>query len=345
MSELEKSGGMTGQSAQNPGLIIPVAITSLVMLIGMSFYQVAKYLLLPDLTLIKSNIITIFFSTTVATVAAYFVLLRHQGLLQETLREIAERRKREEEIRILNVDLEYHITQLESANNELEAFSYSVSHDLRAPLRHIVGYVDLLQKNASSVLDEKSHRYLTTISGSAMRMGALIDDLLTFSRIGRMEMQKTTFALEQLVNEVLRDLQNEKVGRDIEWQIGRLPAIYGDRQLIKLVFLNLLANAIKFTAPRSHAVIEIGPVAGKENETVVFVRDNGVGFDMKYSDKLFGVFQRLHSAVEFEGTGIGLANVQRIVHRHGGRTWAEGVVDGGATFYFSIPNSRRTDDH
>ena len=344
MSELEKSGG-TGQSAQNPGLIIPLAITSLVMLIGMSFYQVAKYMLLPGLSLIRSNIITIFFSTTVATVAAYFVLRRRQYLLREVLRENAERRKREEEIQILNDALEHQITQLEAANNELEAFSYSVSHDLRAPLRHIAGYVDLLQKNASPVLDEKSHRYLITISGSARRMGTLIDDLLSFSRIGRMEMQKTTFALGQLVNDALRDLENEKTGRDIEWQIGRLPDIYGDRQLIQLVFLNLLANAIKFTAPRSRAVIEIGPVADKENETVIFVRDNGVGFDMKYSNKLFGVFQRLHSATEFEGTGIGLANVQRIVHRHGGRTWAEGVVDGGATFYLSIPNSGRTDDH
>ena len=160
-----------------------------------------------------------------------------------------------------------------------------------------------------------------------------------------MEMQKTTFTLNQLVNDVLHDLEMEKAGRDIEWKIGRLPDIYGDRQLMKLVFLNLFSNSIKFTAPRSQAVIEVGPVAGKEDETVIFVRDNGVGFDMRYSDKLFGVFQRLHSAAEFEGTGIGLANVQRIVNRHGGRAWADGVVDGGATFYFSIPNSRRIDDH
>ncbi len=227
--------------------------------------------------------------------------------------------------------------QLEVANKELESFSYSVSHDLRAPLRHIGGYVELLQKNASSVLDEKSLRYLSTISESASRMGLLIDDLLTFSRIGRVEMQKAVFNLNPVVEEILEDLQPEMQGREITWGIRTLPDVYGDRSLIKLVFQNLISNAIKFTSPRAQAEIEIGTTSGKADETVVFVRDNGVGFDMKYSDKLFGVFQRLHSADQFEGTGIGLANVQRIVHRHGGKTWAEGSIDKGATFYFSIP--------
>ena len=226
---------------------------------------------------------------------------------------------------------------LEAANKELESFSYSVSHDLRAPLRHIGGYVELLQKKASSALDEKSLRYLTTISEAAKRMGLLIDDLLTFSRIGRAEMQKTVFNLNPVVEELLEDLRPQIKGREIAWEIGPLPDVYGDRSLIKLVFQNLIDNAIKFTSPRAQARIEIGATSGGEDESVLFVRDNGVGFDMKYVDKLFGVFQRLQAAGQFEGTGIGLANVHRIIHRHGGKTWAEGVADGGATFYISIP--------
>ena len=321
--------------------IIPLFITFLVMIIGMSAYQIAKYFLFSNLSLIKSNIITIFFSSAVATIAAYFVLLNRQLLLQQTLKEIAERKKAETEIKTLNEDLEFHVTQLEAANKELESFSYSVSHDLRAPLRHIAGYVELLQKNASAGLDEKSCRYLTTISESAKRMGFLIDDLLTFSRIGRVEMEKNVFNLGHLIEEVRDDLQHETGERKITWHIGSLPDIYGDRPLMKLVFLNLLSNAIKFTSPRADAEIEIGTVSDKEHMEVVFVRDNGVGFNMQYADKLFGVFQRLHSAGQFEGTGIGLANVQRIIHRHGGETWAEGSVDGGATFYVSIPKLNR----
>lgn len=250
-------------------------------------------------------------------------------------------KKTADELAQSNTDLQYHIRQVETANKELESFSYSVSHDLRAPLRHIDGYVELLQKNASSVLDEKSLRYLSTISESAKRMGLLIDDLLTFSRIGQVEMQKTVFSLKPIIEEVLKDVQAETQGREISWEIGSLPDVYGDRFLIKLVFQNLIDNAIKFTSLCAQAKIEIGTVRGKEDETVVFVRDNGVGFDMKYADKLFGVFQRLHSAGRFDGTGIGLANVQRIIHRHGGKTWAEGSVNGGATFYLSIPKSTK----
>jgi len=255
--------------------------------------------------------------------------------IEEELKETAD------ELAKSNTDLQYHINQVEIANKELESFSYSVSHDLRAPLRHIGGYVELLQKNSSPVLDEKSLRYLNTISESAKRMGLLIDDLLTFSRIGRVDMQKTVFALEPAVEEVLKDLEPEMKGREITWGIGPLPDIYGDRFLIKLVFQNLVSNAIKFTMPRAQARIEIGTTSGREDETVLFVRDNGVGFNMKYADKLFGVFQRLHAAGEFEGTGIGLANVQRIIHRHGGKTWADGLVGGGATFYVSIPKSNK----
>lgn len=319
-------------------LVTPLTITLLVMLIGMSAYQVLKYLLFPGLSLIKSNIITVLFSSSVATIAAYFILRKRQLLLQQTLKEIKERERAEAEVKTLNEDLEYHISQLEVANNELESFSYSVSHDLRAPLRHIIGYVELLQKNTSE-LDSKSLRYLTTISDSAKRMGLLIDDLLTFSRIGRVEMRETVFSLGQLIEDVLNDLQHEMNGRKITWEIGPLPDVYADRSLMNLVFLNLLANAIKFTSPRPVAEIGIGTAPGAKDETVVFVRDNGVGFDMKYADKLFGVFQRLHNANQFEGTGIGLANVHRIIHRHGGETWAEGAVDKGATFFFSIPKS------
>jgi light-regulated signal transduction histidine kinase (bacteriophytochrome) len=323
---------------RNARLTVPLLLTAIVMLLGMSAYQFLKYLLLPRMSLVQSNIITVLFSCTVATIAAFFILRKRESLLERTLKEIAERKRAEAEIKALNKNLEYHVTQIEAANKELEAFSYSVSHDLRAPLRHISGYVELLLKNAAPVLDEKSMHYLTTISGSANRMGLLIDDLLAFSRIGRVEMQKTAFSLDRLVDEITDDLAHETKGREIVWNKGPLPNIYGDRALMKLVFLNLISNAMKFTASRREARIEIGTVAGTKDETVVFIRDNGVGFDMKYADKLFGVFQRLHGAEQFEGTGIGLANVQRIVLRHGGKTWAEGSVDGGATFYVSVPN-------
>ena len=257
----------------------------------------------------------------------------------ETNNDITERKRTEEEIRTLNEELAKRTTELEAMNKELEAFAYSVSHDLRAPLRHMVGYTELLQKNASSILDEKSHRYMMMILESAKRMGNLIDDLLAFSRIGRAETQMTLVSLEQLVKEALSEVRQETDGRNIVWSIGALPNVYGDRSMLRLALVNLIANAIKFTRTRPQAEIEIGCTDGKEDEVVVFIRDNGVGFEMKYVNKLFGVFQRLHRAEEFEGTGIGLATVQRIIHRHGGRVWAEGVVDRGATFYFSVPKS------
>jgi len=203
----------------------------------------------------------------------------------------------------------------------------------------MAGYAELLQKNASSVLDEKSRRYMTMILEAAKRMGELIDDLLAFSRIGRAETQKTVVSLEQLVKEALSEVQPETDGRNMDWKIGALPNLYGDRSMLRLALVNLVANAVKFTRTRTQPEIEIGCADGKEDEIVVFIRDNGVGFDMKYVNKLFGVFQRLHRTEEFEGTGIGLATVQRIIHRHGGRVWAEGVVDQGATFYFSVPKS------
>ena len=255
----------------------------------------------------------------------------------ETNNNITERKRREDEIQGLNQELAKRSAELESINKELEAFAYSISHDLRAPLRHMAGFTELLQKKASSVVDEKSNHYMAMILDSAKRMGNLIDDLLAFSRIGRAETQKSLFNLAQLVKEALTEVQQDTEGRNMAWKIGTLPDFYGDRSMLRLVLVNLLSNAIKFTRTRPQAEIEIGSANGNGDELIVFVRDNGVGFDMKYVNKLFGVFQRLHQAHEFEGTGIGLATVQRIMHRHGGKVWAEGVVDSGATFYFSAP--------
>jgi len=253
---------------------------------------------------------------------------------------VEERRRREDEIRKLNQELGKRAAELEATNNELESFAYSVSHDLRAPLRHMVGYSELLQRQASSLLDEKSQRFIRTILDSAKRMGNLIDDLLAFSRIGRAETKKTEVDLEQLVKEVVAEVGQDTKSRDIAWKIGALPVCYGDRSMLRLVVVNLVSNAVKFTRMRRPAEIEIGCVDRNRKEVEVFVRDNGAGFDMQYVNKLFGVFQRLHLPEQFEGTGIGLATVQRIIHRHGGKVRGEGAVDQGATFYFSLPKAQ-----
>ncbi|NEV02600.1 sensor histidine kinase [Bradyrhizobium uaiense] len=249
--------------------------------------------------------------------------------------------RRDAEIRKLNHELTGRAAELAAANKELESFAYSVSHDLRAPLRHLLGYSELLLKHASKCLDEEGQRYVQTILESAKRMGNLIDDLLAFSRIGRTETRTTAVDLQQLVADVASEIEAQGKGQDISWKIGPLPVCYGDRALLRVALVNLLSNAVKFSGTRRPAKIEVGSVDGRGDKSEIFVRDNGVGFDMKYVDKLFGVFQRLHRADEFEGTGIGLATVQRIVHRHGGAVRAEGTVDQGATFYFSLPKAKR----
>jgi signal transduction histidine kinase len=278
------------------------------------------------------------------------LLNREAEMLAEgAFRKVAEHKRMEEQISVLNAELEERVVertaQLQAANDELQAFSYSVSHDLRAPLRHVIGFVAILQKDARPSLSDKDFGRLTTISEAAQRMGNLIDDLLAFSRIGHSEMQKTEVDLDELVQNVLEDFHEETRERDIAWEIRPLPSVRADGALLRLALVNLISNAVKFTGARAQAKIEIGCAPGGEGETVVFIRDNGAGFDPKYAGKLFGVFERLHSREEFEGTGIGLANVQRIIQRHGGKVWAEGAVDNGATFYFSIPreNVRITD--
>jgi light-regulated signal transduction histidine kinase (bacteriophytochrome) len=230
-------------------------------------------------------------------------------------------------------------SELERSNKELEAFSYSVSHDLRAPFRHIVGYSEMLREEEEGRLSDEGRRYVDTIIESAQYAGTLVDNLLAFARMGRAAIQPVSIDMNAMTREVVRVAMTEASDRKITWKVGDLPPAEGDLMMMRLAVANLASNALKYTSPRAEAVIEIG-AESRENEVVYFVRDNGIGFDMRYADKLFGVFQRLHRMEDFEGTGIGLANVRRIITRHGGRTWGEGEVDRGATFYFALPRRK-----
>jgi len=231
--------------------------------------------------------------------------------------------------------VEARTAELAAANKELEAFTYSVSHDLRAPLRHISGFSKILAESLGPKLDAESQRYLQRIQDGTRQMGLLVDDLLNLARLGRQEVRRQATGLNSLVDEVLRDLRPEAEGRNIEWQIGRLPFVDCDPVLMKQVLQNLLSNALKYSRTRERAVVQVDRIESN-GEPVIFVRDNGVGFNMKYADRLFGVFQRLHRQEDFEGTGVGLATAQRILQKHGGRIWAEAELDKGATFYFSL---------
>ncbi|MBU1969268.1 MAG: two-component sensor histidine kinase [Gammaproteobacteria bacterium] len=252
----------------------------------------------------------------------------------------------EKEVRTLKEKLEARVTertsQLEAANKELEAFSYSVSHDLRSPLRAIDGFSSILLENYSAKLDDEGKRLLGVVRDNTSHMGQLIDDILQFSRTGRAELASVVVDMDRLVRDVLHELRHLTMGSTLQVEIGHLPAVRGDSAMLRQVFVNLLTNAIKFSRTRDTPRIGIGAEV-KERETVYYVKDNGVGFDLQHSDKMFGAFERLNNVNEFEGTGIGLAIVKRIVTRHGGRVWAEGKVNEGATIYFALPN--KENDH
>lgn len=241
-----------------------------------------------------------------------------------------------DDVEIERVKAEKAKTLLETANKELEAFSYSVSHDLRAPLRAISGFSDAVIEDYAPRLDDQGKRYLGLIAENANKMGQLIDDLLSFSRLGRQEIRKTEIDMRALAKTVFEEISAQSPGRKIKFIIRSLPCVYGDKAMIQQVLTNLFSNAVKFTRPMNTALIEFG-YAPEAVKNTFYVKDNGVGFDMQYVNKLFGVFQRLHAVTEFEGTGVGLALVHRIIARHGGQVWAQGKVNQGAVFYFTLP--------
>lgn len=263
-------------------------------------------------------------------------------LITAIIKDITKRKQAEEVIQKLNQELEQRVqertVQLRDAIEDLESFSYSVSHDLRAPLRHLNSFTILLRKKDQHLLDQQSLGYLKNIEEAASLMGRLLDDLLHFSRTGRIDLKSAKINTKRLVDEILLVLQPEIQGRQIKWIIGKLPNAVGDTAMLQLVWQNLISNALKFTRDCDVAILEISSMMSPDNQITWYVRDNGVGFDMQYADKLFGVFQRLHSSEEYEGNGIGLATVQRIIRRHGGAVRAEGKVNSGATFFFTLPN-------
>ncbi|PYU25187.1 MAG: hypothetical protein DMG32_12515 [Acidobacteria bacterium] len=256
---------------------------------------------------------------------------------RELREEIGERLRGEQLIKHLNKDLQQRAVLLQAANEELEAFSYSVSHDLRNPLARILGFAELLKDNAGASLVEKDQQHLQKIVDAATQMAALIDDLLRLSRASHTELTMGEVDLNGLIAEAIGELEREIRGRNIVWKRPALPIVWADVSLLKPVFVNLISNALKYTRPRNPAEIEIGSLEGNSEEWVLFVRDNGVGFDPQQVTKLFGAFQRLHDKREFEGTGVGLANVRRVILRHGGRVWAEAQPDAGAVFYLTLP--------
>ena len=243
------------------------------------------------------------------------------------------------ELQEARLALETHATELQHVNQELETFSYSVSHDLRAPLRHVTGFTALALNSAHDRLTPTERRHLAATAEAAGRMGRLIDDLLEFSRNSRRPMDKHRVRMDDLISAVRQELSADSSSSDVTWVVAPLPDVDGDSAMLHLAMCNLLSNALKYSRHVAAPRIEVGAITSDAREIVIFVKDNGAGFDMKYADKLFGVFQRLHSESEFEGSGIGLANVRRIIHRHGGRTWAEAAVDQGATFYVSLPRA------
>lgn len=250
----------------------------------------------------------------------------------------------QKELLVYQEELLLNQNVLMAANKELENFSYSVSHDLRAPLRHIIGFAELLNTRLLGKLDEKNQHYLTVISEASNNMGGLIDNLLDFSNKGRMDLNNRRVNPNELLTKVIESFRPDMAGRNIEWDISELPVVMADRNMLQLVFENLISNALKFTRFKPKVKIEIGWRQDDSNSkyVVFYIKDNGVGFDMQFKDKLFTIFQRLHSSEQFEGTGVGLANVQRIIRRHGGRVWAEGIPDEGATFYFTLPKYEKS---
>ena len=257
--------------------------------------------------------------------------------------EVEGRKAAEASLKTLNETLEEKVkertSQLEISNQELESFSYSVSHDLRAPLRHVHGFVELLSNHLQGNMDDKSEHYLKVISSASKDMGQLIDDLLSFSRMGKNQIENSKVDLNIIIKDIITALQPDMKDREVHWNISELPTVKGDVNMIRLVFVNLISNALKFTRLKSPAMIEIGSELDTEikNHVIIYIKDNGAGFDMQYKEKLFCVFQRLHSHRDYEGTGIGLANVKRIIQRHGGRVWADGVTGEGAVFYVTLP--------